>query len=458
MSRALTAMIAAALVASACASREDSEGIKGKRRSGTVDPAVVASLADGGTTVVQGPPGGFTAQTRLGYTSGDQWEPAIAADNFGHVYALAPQYLGVPGCPTCPSPTMILQVSNDSGQTWSAPRQIAPPGTGQWDPQIVVDPVDGQTVFASWLQNGKSDTVVAKSTDYGQTWSVVVADSTNAGTDKPILAVRGNDVYVAFNHSQKAWVSYSHNGGQTFTQKEINKGGGLGWALVGGGTVTPNGGVHFAWAGYERNGGATGDVNLFVSSSYDGGSTWVTRLVDESGAPPDCSSYQCGWAYLGAQLVMTSDGAGTLYALWNANAPADDGGPNRIYFAKSTNDGVSWTPRVEVSLAAAGSAHAFPAIVAGAAGDVRIGWMDARAGTLWNTYSRSSTNGGTTWSAETDLSTYVAGYSFIQPGGFSYPFGDYWELDIDGAGRTHAIWGEGLNYDSPGTIWYARGQ
>jgi hypothetical protein len=73
--------------------------------------------------------------------------------------------------------------------------------------------VNGRTVYAAWLQNGKSDTVVAKSTDFGATWSVVVADSTNAGTDKPILAVRGQDVYVAYSHAQKIWVSSSHGSG-----------------------------------------------------------------------------------------------------------------------------------------------------------------------------------------------------------------------------------------------------
>lgn len=430
-----------------------------KRVRDRVDPAVVATAPDGGrktSTSPPPPPGGFTAQTRLGYTAGDQWEPAIAADNYGHVYVLAPQYQGVPGCPTCPSPTMILQVSSDGGQTFGPPTQIAPPGSGQWDPQIVIDPVDGQTVFASWLQNGKSDTVVAKSTDYGQTWSVVVADSTNAGTDKPILAVRGQDVYVAFNHSQKAWVSASHDGGLTFTQTQIDKNGKLGWALVGGGTVTPNGTVHYGWAGYERNGGATGNVNLFISSSSDGGATWTSMVIDISKAPPDCAAYACGWAYLGAQVVLTSDAAGTLYALWNANTVAQ--GPNRIYFATSTNGGASWSPKVEVSTAPAGSAHAFPAISARGTGDVRIGWMDARAGSLWNTYLRTSTNGGATWSAETDLSTYVTGFSYIQPNGYAYPYGDYWELTIDGAGKTHAVWGEGLNYDSPGSIWYSREQ
>jgi len=28
----------------------------------------------------------FTPQQRVGYTTGDQWEPALAADGHGHIY------------------------------------------------------------------------------------------------------------------------------------------------------------------------------------------------------------------------------------------------------------------------------------------------------------------------------------------------------------------------------------
>jgi hypothetical protein len=404
---------------------------------------------------------GFTAQTRLGFTSGDQWEPAIAADRSGHVYILYPQYLGVPGCGECFSPTMILQISSDRGATWASPKLINPQGstTGQWDAQIVVDPVDGKTVYAAWLQNGKSDTVVAKSTDFGATWSVVIADSSNAGTDKPILAVRGPHVYVGYNHAQKIWVSVSHDGGATFTSVNLNKTGKLGWALAGGGTVDPAGNVYFGWAGYEQNGGAKGKVNLFISKSADGGQSWANTVIDVSGAPPDCSAYECGWAYLGAQVTLASDAAGTIYALWNAGLPDKDKDPERIYFAKSADGGATISPKVEVSTAPAGVAHAFPAIVAGKAGEVRISWMDARAaGPLWNTYYRSSKDGGANWSAEVDLSSHVAGFDYIQPDGFSFPFGDYYEMDIDDQGTTHAIWGEGLNYEGPGSIWYSKGK
>jgi hypothetical protein len=85
--------------------------------------------------------------------------------------------------------------------------------------------------------------------------------------------------------------------------------------------------------------------------------------------------------------------------------------------------------------------------------------MDARAaGGLWNTYYRSSTDGGASWSTEIDLSTYVAGFSYIHPEGFSFPFGDYYEMVIDDRGNSHLVWGEALNYDTPGSIWYATGR
>ena len=430
---------------------------KAKIREGGVRAEVIHASPENLVKLAAPLSTGFTPQTRLGYTSGDQWEPAVTADRFGHVYVLYPQYLGVPECPTCPNPTMILQISSDRGATWAAPRQISPPGTGQWDAQIVVDPVDGRTVYASWLQDGKSDIAVAKSSDFGLTWSVILADSTNAGTDKPILTVHGNDVYVGYNHTQTVWVSFSHDAGATFTSVKVNPNGKLGWSLAGGGTVDPAGNVYFSWSGYEQNGGAKGDVHLYISKSTDGGRTWTLNELDTSGAPPDCSDYFCGWAFLGAQITMTSDAAGTLYALWNAGTV--DKGPERIYFAKSADGGTTWTQKVEVSSASQGTDHAFPAIVAGGTGDVRIAWMDARAtGPLWNTYYRSSTNSGGTWSTEVDLSTYVAGFVYIQPDGFSFPFGDYFEMDIDDRGNTHAVWGEGLNWDSPGSIWYVRGK
>lgn len=397
---------------------------------------------------------GFTPQARVGFTVGDQWEPAIAADGYGHAYILYPQYGRIPGCRACPLPSMILVASDDNGARWQPPREITPPGTGQYDPQIVVDPADRRTVYAAWLQNRKTDMVVAKSVDFGQSWSIVIADRGATDADKPVLAVRGQDVYVGFNRARKIWVAASHDGGVTFSSIGMNPSLDLVRALAGGATVDPLGNIHLAWAGYTRSGATRGRVNLYISRSPDGGKTWTTTVMDTSGAPPECSAHHCERGYLGAQITMTSDAAGTLYALWNAGA--SDKSPERIYFASSTTAGDTWSPRMNVSTMPTGVEHAFPALVAGAAGDVRIAWMDTRHNPQWNTIYRRSSNGGATWSAERILSSYVPGYPYIRSNGFSFPFGDYFGMALDAQSRTLAVWGEGLNFRSPGSIWYSK--
>jgi len=399
---------------------------------------------------------GFTPQRRVGLREGDQWEPALTADGYGHVYVLYPQYLRLPGCSSCPLPAMILVTSTDNGQTWKSERQLSNRGTAQFDPQIVVDPVDRRTVYAAWLENDRRDIAVARSVDFGLTWTTVVATRTATEADKPVLTVRGLDVYIAYNRAARIWVAGSHDGGNTFLPVNVNEIDGMGWAQAGGATIDPAGNFFVSWAAYTRLGGGQGPVDLYVSRSGDGGKSWSTRLMDISGSPPECATDECGWAYLGAQITVSSDAAGTLYALWNSG-PINRGA-ERIYFASSTTAGLTWSPRADVSRARYGVAHAFPTMVAGMAGDVRIAWMDTRESPFWNTFYRSSTNGGATWSSEAQLSTYVPGYEYLDPKGFKFPFGDYFEMDIDNQGDTQVVWGEGLTYESPGNIWYSNGR
>jgi hypothetical protein len=278
--------------------------------------------------------------------------------------------------------------------------------------------------------------------------------------DKPALAVRGQNVYLAFNHEEEVWVAASQDGGRGFTPTRVNAESRPGWSLLGAATVDPAGSAYLAWASYSKAGGARGTVNLYVAKSADAGKTWNPTLLDVSAAAPGCQDEECGEGFLGAQVALTSDAAGTLYALWSAGSASL--GPQRIYFSSSTNGGENWLPRVGVSSAAAAVEHGFPAIVAGSAGDVRIAWMDARNSfrdsAYWNTYYRSSSNGGATWGEEIRISGYVPGYRYIGKEGFRFPFGDYFGLAIDNHGDTHVVWGEGLNYQSPGSIWHASGR
>ena len=402
----------------------------------------------------------FSGQNRLGLTTGDQWEPAVAADGAGRIYVLYPHYGEVPDCKSCRVPTMLLVASNDNGKTWQTPRVMLEAGLGQFDAQIVVDPADRRTVFAAWLQNRKRVVMLAKSVDSGATWSFTIAVRGDEELDKPALAVRGQSVYVAFNHEEEVWVAASQDAGRSFIPTRVNTESRPGWSLLGAATIDPAGNAYLAWASYSKAGGARGAVNLYVAKSADAGKVWNATLLDVSEAAPGCKDAECGEGFLGAQVALTSDAAGTLYALWSAGRVRL--GPQRIYFSSSTNGGENWLPPISVSYADPGVEHAFPAIVAGNAGDVRIAWTDTRNSfrhsPYWNTYYRSSSNGGATWGDEARISGYVPGYRYIDKEGFRFPFGDYFGLAIDNHGDTHVVWGEGLNYQSPGSIWHASGR
>ena len=380
----------------------------------------------------------------------------MAADGHGHIYILFPQYGAVSDCPACTAPTIALLVSNDNGISWQAPHALVPSPTGQFDPQIVVDPVDRQTVYASWLQNNKRDVMVARSQDFGRGWYLAIAQHSQEDADKPVLAVHGADVYVGFNHEQHVVVSASHDYAQNFASVTVNPNAEPGWSLAGGATVGPTGDVYFSWTAYARRELSTRPVSIYVSRSADSGRSWNTILLDVSSAPPECAAQGCAAEYLGAQIALASDAAGTVYALWNAGTR--HGGPERIYFASSTTGGASWSLKADVSSTDDQVEHGFPAIAAGAAGDVRVAWMDTRHNPLWNVFQRSSSNGGATWSAETRLSGPASGYDYVRPDGFRFPFGDYFSIAIDNLGNTHAVWGEGRNYKSPGSIWYTHGR
>jgi hypothetical protein len=150
----------------------------------TVLVTVLIALAVG-VPAAAAPAPTFSAPVRLGFQQGDDWEPAVAADRSGHVYAAWSHYTDYagtgtgepdPSCPTCASPHTVLQVSNDGGATWSLPRALSPSTTRQDDPQLVVDAADGRIVYAAFMQNNKSSEYVARSDDFGATWKTMLVE------------------------------------------------------------------------------------------------------------------------------------------------------------------------------------------------------------------------------------------------------------------------------------------
>jgi hypothetical protein len=74
----------------------------------------------------------------------------------------------------------------------------------------------------------------------------------------------------------------------------------------------------------------------------------------------------------------------------------------------------------------------------------------------WNVWYRRSTDGGLTWSAAVRLSDATGGAAYKTAAGFLEVYGDYGEIAITSAGKTIAIWGEGMSYTGPGGAWFNR--
>lgn len=404
----------------------------------------------------------FSQQERIGFHSGDDWEPSITADRYGHIYELNKHY-DVTGGQTCPGCNLhlLFQRSDDEGITWSAPRPIAPVAVkgGQYDPNIVVDPVDGRTVWASFLQNAKSLIAVVRSSDFGVTWSAPMIVTTRPpGLDKDELAVRGNRIAVAYDDNFNTWASISLDGGNSWTTHEVfPTSPQFSLTLSAGVAIDSQGNIFISWDSFDKahrklgNGPAT----VWVSKSSDDGKHWTRTVIDTSGAPPPCNN--CGFAYLSAQMAIRVGSDDSIYLLWNGTVNLVNFAPERIFFSRSTDHGLTYSPRVDISDAPSGVEHCFPALTVGKSpGDVRLGWMDTRTG-KWNVFYRSSTDGGSHLSPTIRISSFVPGYPYLTSAGFGSPYGDYFQMTVDDDNNTQMAFGEAPSYQGPGNIWVSHG-
>jgi hypothetical protein len=391
----------------------------------------------------------------------DDWEPAIAADpSSSYVYQMTTRYNGPKACNGCPFPIVVIRASSDGGATWGPDKIIYLSKNKQNDPEIEV--ANDGSIYALWLDNYTPGVKFTKSTDHGATWStpkIFVGSGLNKKnwSDKPILAIspNGQHVYVAFN-SSNSFISASHDFGQTFSAPVKTNNDDRYW-FHNGGAVAPNGNVYFSAVDYAQD--YTGDSFINVIKSTNGGTSWTTTRLDQSAQMPDCPwAAGCYFGFLGPSAVLAIDKNGKIMLAYPSGATS--GAPERMYVRTST-DGVTWTARQEISNGSATVNNGFPAIATGpTAGDFRVTWQDDRNGSTnaWNTWYRRTTNGGASWSAEVRLSDQGSGAPYKDVFGYRFPYGDYFEMAVDSAGKNHVIWGEGISYTGPGGTWYTRGQ
>lgn len=391
------------------------------------------------------PAPGWAGEIKVG--TEDTWEPTIAADPSGpYVYVMYNRFGGPKACKTCPPIPVLLRVSSDNGATWSAESYPCPcPGVKQFQYDPVVKVASNGTVYATWMN--KYDMVFSKSTNHGATWTAPIEVSGSPWGDKPWIGVSpdGVHVYIAYATSSDVWIAASHNSGTSFSAAvKLNNDSGR-YRYPNGLEVLANGTAVLSASDYPGSSQqASGQINIETWRSTNGGTSWTRSVLDQvfTGVNYETSS----------TTALASDGAGTLVALYTGATGL--GGNGHVWTRRSTDGGVTWATAVEIGNGTANAS--FPAIAGGASGQFRVHYGDNRTG-LWNTYYRSSMDGGQTWGAETDISDADAGASYKTAAGFFSEYGDYGAIDITNTGKTVAVWGEGASFTAgPGGIWFNR--
>jgi hypothetical protein len=381
----------------------------------------------------------------------DDWEPFVAADpSSNDVYQMVTRFNAVVS-------GIFIRRSADGGRTWLADQLIAPVDLWQADPQVQIA-ADG-TVFAAWLDGPNWTSKLVKSSDHGETWTTpVVLAPLLRWNDHPWLLVSpdGRDVYVGLNEDD-SYVVTSHDGGQTFgTPFKTNERSPGHWWDANGAAMGPDGTPYFVVIDFSLN--YRGPATVYLVSSHDHGTSWQQYPIDTSQPPPGCSGAPgCDYGFLSTTASLAVDVSGKLLVAYHAG---DERKEPQAMFISTSDDGVNWTPRTQISQPNERASNGFPGVGAGPVrGDFRVVWQGNADGNPsgWNTYFRRTTDAGITWSPAIKLSDRSKGAPYKSPSGYAFPYGDYLSLSVDGGGLNHVIWGEGASYDGPGGAWYTRG-
>ncbi len=351
--------------------------------------------------------------------------------------------------------------STNGGQTWShgyLPGITTSQGGGTWarvsDPAVAWDAKHGV-----WLISGLAlDTSVTgravtvnRSTD-GVTWSNATnaVTTTTGSLDKDWIVCDTTATSPSYGN---CYIEYDDNGNANLVQMLTSTDGGLTWSaprqtadaahgLGGQPLVQTNGTVVVPYLNDSTN-----QIRSFVSTN--GGTTWGASVLVSSVTTHTAAAGLRTSALPTAEI----DAAGTVYTAWQdcrfrSGCPADD-----IVFTTSTN-GTTWSAiqRVPIDAVTSTVDHFIP----GLAVDRATSGATAHLGLYYYYYPTaacsspcqldvgfvSSANGGTTWSAPTQVAGPMS-TALIAPTTQGAMVGDYISASFSG-GRATAVFSVGV--------------
>lgn len=398
--------------------------------------------------------------TEAPFSPNNDWEPNVAADSAPGsqwVYMVAAEQ-------TSKSVRkIVLRASQDYGKTLNPLVQVCGKACSgdQADPTVQVS--NTGAVYVCWLATPNPGPVVSRSFDHGQTFThpVPAWPAKSSWTDKPWMTISpdGSEVYVSWYGKKGQYFSASLDGGNSFNTAALLPENALYWFPEGGAVSPVTGTIIFSASGENPTG--TGPVVLSIQRSSDHGSSWSRQRLSTSAEGPICQT-NCHDDEFQASTTLAVDSAGTFLFAYSLTATSNMA--KSIYVRTSSDDGLTWSDPVAIYTAPQNTPvgdGGFPTVAAGPqAGQFGVVWQDNRNGpSAWNTYFRSTQDGGKTWSTETRLSNLGPDlqYPYKSAQGYQFPYGDYTGLTANSAGTYFALWGEGEGRETVGNQWYSSG-
>lgn len=363
--------------------------------------------------------------------------------------------------------------SVDGGTTWTEPFYMPNfiLNTGQSDPWLVWDETS-QTLFYAYLEysfdlyeegsDGISQITVAKSTDYGRSWTPVKASDGMGFADKETLTVsKDGTIYVVYDDldyisDEQPDVFYENvfirltrsiDGGDTF--EEIN--------VIANSSIHPedhlapyvltdsNNTVYVAWVVFTN--GLWGDI--YITSSDDRGETF-TPWVDINPNTENCSFEVTDEKHRATLPVIRFDNNDRLYALYAGKYEAN--GEWDCYIKYSDDFGQTWSEHHRVNPDVSRDQWN-PEMTIDSLGRCHIIYYNMVTEDTYQSYYRMISFPEN----DTDKPIYgeaIAIADEATEASYRRP-GEYIDIVLDSKNVSHVIWADGRNNEMD--IYYASG-
>jgi hypothetical protein len=402
---------------------------------------LTARSADGGLT--------WTSPALLNRSgpidAGADFDPQIGHDREGHFMAVWQSNDGLGG--TGSDSDVLLAVSGDGGATWSTPRVphagFIGDDTPDFDPQLATDG-SGTWLMLSYGPSGPGgdlDVAGARGTapfgparpiaaqaanDSGADWTPRVLAESGAwlvlwtSTD-PLSSGIGTDADIVLARSSDGGTTWS-DPAPLDAAAANDSGADLEPALAGDGA----GNVVAVWSSTESLGGTGPDADIRFSRSSDGGVQWTPAAPLQDNAANDSGS--------DTSPQVASGGAGTWLAVWTSDDAAGGIGTDAdVLFARSSDDGASWTSPAPLHASAANDSGTdqAPQIASDGAGAWVAIWESSEPGSDADILAATSSDGGATWSAPAAVNAGAANDSAADRAP---------QIASDGLGHWLAVW------------------